>query len=81
VELIVTEYLAQRARGADACSVPSVGTPVSDLDQSQLIWSEDSGILSRDELSTLTLPLWAMATSGYGYGSGYGDGYGDGRAA
>ena len=88
MELTVTAEIAARALGAGACRTPAVGTPINCVPQSELIWVENAGILSPDDLSMLPAPLWSMAASGSGYGygyghgdgsgSGYGDGYGDG---
>ena len=83
MELIVTQEFIDRAKANNACSVPMVGTPVSELTQSQLAWCEEHEIVSSDELAALgvTVPLWCLSGTGDGGGTGdgYGDGYGDGR--
>lgn len=79
-DLKIKPEWVERAKAAKACSVPPPGTPVSSLSQSQLVWAEDNQILSQADLEAagITVPLWCLSGSGYGYGSGYGSGYGYG---
>jgi len=82
----VTQEHCLLAKLHGACEVPEVGTPISSLSFSQLVWCE------RLPFTYGNRPLWTYGSgdgfgcfgSGDGFGSGYGDalgsgyGYGDG---
>jgi hypothetical protein len=74
--LKVTPELAIRAIICNACRVPEVGTLVSELSMSDLIWAER--IFTAKELQEFNRPLWTFSGSGDGYGYGSAHSYGDG---
>ena len=79
---IKSEWIrAAKLAGAceDAISSVRAGDPLSSLPQDNLIWAEEN--LNQTLLREISsIPLWALAESGYGDGDGdgYGDGYGSG---
>ena len=70
---VMTKELVLRTVLFGACRdrIPDVGTPISRLSQSDLIWGER--ILTKKERASLVIPVWCSG-DGYGYGSGYGYG-------
>ena len=67
---IMTREVAWQVQMLGACSVPEIGKKFSALSQLELSWAHDNNF------AVLSVPLWAAAYSGYGYGGGCG--YGDG---
>ena len=81
MEAVVTRELAIKAILHGACEAPEVGTPISKLSTSELIWVENAGFITLEEIKKATgvsLPLWLCSGYGSGDGSGSGSGYGDG---
>jgi hypothetical protein len=87
MEAVVTRELALKCVLMGACKAPTIGTKISQISTSHLIWAEDREIVSKTDLKKLTgntLPLWVLSGygdgsgDGYGSGSGSGSGYGDG---
>ena len=74
----ITPDMDRRLNLFGACSGSRVGKRLEDFSQTDLIWAEK--VLSDEEKTGLSLPLWVLAKFGYGYGSGseYGDEYGSG---
>ena len=74
----VTKELAIKAVLLGACAMPIIGTPISSLPQSDLIWANERGLDAESPR-----PAWALSRkgSGSGYGDGYGYGYGSGSGS